>query len=114
MVSPAVDWKVGDQIVIGPTEYTADQHEQREITNITTDNDKNITFITINPPLNYFHYGSNRVTVTSTNLVESWTKTNNSEVDQTVDMRATVALLNRAIVIEGEDTDDWRGTIYST
>ena len=87
----AVDWKIGDQIVIGPSEFSPDTSEIRMIISI-----ENAGFeLILDLPLNFFHYGC-----PDTDLYL------NSE-GLTLDMRATVGLLSRNIMIQGDQEDNW-------
>ena len=76
-----VDWNVGDQIVIPPTEKNGNQYESKTITSIS-----NNQVITLDSPLSYFHYGDSGVTYTAS-------------FGTVLDMRAAVGLLTRSIQI---------------
>lgn len=96
-VVDAVDWEVGDEIVIAPSrapgrnstgdedDSFADEYEKRTITSITNDNKD----LMLNSGLTYRHTG---VTKPYSGNGQSWT----------VDMRAEVGLLTRNIKIQGD------------
>ncbi len=75
----AVNWRVGDKIVIAPSGTKAEQAEVRTIVNITGHQ------IRLNSPLNHQHFG--RI---------------DSIDGYVVDMRAEVGLLTRDIVLQGD------------
>ena len=78
----AVDWSVGNEIVIAPTEYNYSQHEKRRIAQISPDR----KLVTLDSPLNFFHYGDTNYTY-------------KSNFGQVLDMRGAVGLLTRKIQI---------------
>ena len=80
-VNDNVDWNVGDQIVIPPTELNGSEYETKTIVAIT-----NSKTITLDSPLSFFHYGDKEVTYTSS-------------FGTVLDMRASVGLLTRSIKI---------------
>ena len=75
-----VDWKVGDKIVIGPTEMNHSGFETRIITS------KSNNVITLDSPIQNFHYGDSDITY-------------QSNFGNVLDMRAGVGLLTRNIQI---------------
>lgn len=77
-----VDWKVGDEIVVGPSEFEYTQHEKRRVTAISSDK----KIITLDQPVSYFHYGDTNYTYAS-------------DFGQILDMRTAVGLLTRNIII---------------
>lgn len=85
-VEDATDWKVGDRIAIASTDYASSQAEEAAITAI------NGKTLTLDKPLKYMHFG-----VTQTYAA------------RTLESRAEVALLNRNIVIRGEETSSKDG-----
>ena len=76
-----IGWKVGDEIIIAPTERAWKEAEKMKIKDISADG-KNIT---VEQSFKYFHYGENGAT-----WKEEWI---------TLDMRASVGLLTRNIKI---------------
>ena len=85
-VPSTIDWKVGDLIVIAPSQRIETQYETRTIQAISNG------VITLDKALKYYHYGAASFT--------------------TLDMRTEVALLSRNIKVEGSDEDSWGGRIY--
>ena len=85
-----LDWAVGGRIVIGSSSTHHDQHEIGQIQAIDTTTGE----ITLTDQIKHFHYGS-----TSTVDV--------TEVSKTLDMRAEVGYVDRNIVINGSDEDEW-------
>ena len=77
-----IDWNIGDEIVVAPTEYNYTEHEKRKIVGISADK----KVVTLNSPLSFFHYGDP-------------THTYRSDFGQILDMRAAVGLLTRNIKI---------------
>ena len=78
----AVDWSVGSEIVIAPTESNYSHHEKRIIKNISADG----KILTLDTPLKYFHFGDSDITY-------------KAEFGTVLDMRASVGLLTRKIQI---------------
>lgn len=76
-----IGWKVGDEIIIAPTERAWKEAEKMKIKDISTDGKK----ITVEQAFKYFHYGESGVT-----WKEEWIS---------LDMRASVGLLTRNIKI---------------
>ena len=72
------DWKVGDELMISPTEKNAKEFEKVKIKSI---NGKKVGLFS---PIKYFHYGSNRTIPTQ---------------QGPLDMRAKIAHLTRNIQI---------------
>jgi hypothetical protein len=77
----AVDWRVGDRIVIASSALKADEAEERFVTAV------NGTAVSLNAPLQYQHFGQ----------LQTYD-------GKTVDQRAEVGLLSRNIVIQGDDS----------
>ena len=78
----AVDWSIGDEIVIAPTEFNYTEHEKRKIVGFSFDKKT----ITLDSRVNFFHYGDSNYTY-------------KSSFGQILDMRASVGLLTRKIQI---------------
>lgn len=78
----AVDWSIGNEIVVAPTEFNYTQHEKRKIVLISPDR----KLVTFDSPLRFFHYGDANLTY-------------QSDFGQILDMRAAVGLLTRNIQI---------------
>lgn len=98
-LSKAVDWQVGDEIVIASSdaylfknEDILKQNEERTITAISG----NKKTITLNKPLEYYHYGKVQQ---YTNGTQNWT----------LDERAEVGLLTRHIKIQGNANSTTNG-----
>lgn len=80
----AVDWKVGERIVIAPSGYFNYEVDERTIVDIDrTDPDKPV--ITVDSPLDYKHYAGIQ-----------WFD------DNFIEMRSEVALLTRNIIYRGD------------
>lgn len=75
-----VDWNVGDQIIIAPTEKNTSAFEKKTIVG------RNLNVITLDSPLVNYHYGDFGVTYTAS-------------FGTVLDMRAGVGLLTRSIQI---------------
>ena len=91
-VPNTVDWKVGDEIFIAPTQRISKEYETHTITAISGG------VITLDSKIKYYHFGASTVTKqTSYGLL---------------DMRAEVGLLTRNIKIQGSDEDYWGGRLY--
>ena len=93
----AVNWKVGDEIVIASSSYNYNDEEVRTITAISKSNSG--VLITLDSALDHRHYGEIE---TYGNGTRTWD----------IDMRAEVALLNRTVQIQGvasQDTDNFFG-----
>ncbi len=80
----AVDWRVGDQIVIAPSGTNAYQTEVRTITAVIGNQ------IKVNPAMTFHHFGKI-----------------DSVGEYAVDMRAEVGLLTRDIVLQGDASSDY-------
>jgi len=80
----AVDWEVGEEIVIAPTGYESFEAEVRIIAGIDRSNVDN-PIITLNDTLNYNHYAG----------VETYGS-------HSLEMRAEVGLLSRNVVFRGD------------
>lgn len=90
----ALNWEVGDQIVIASSSYDYTEQEVRIIDSIT-DNGDGTSTITLNAALAHRHYGA----------IETYDAGGS---EKSIDMRAEVALLSRNVKIEGlqsQDTD---------
>lgn len=79
------NWKVGDEVVISSTSYTHEEAEQRVIAAISADG-KTITF---EEPLEFKHHAGKDI-----------------YGDVEFEMRASVAVLTRNIVIQGDETSE--------
>ena len=91
----ALNWQVGDQIVVASSDYNYAHEDVRTITAITTQATTSV--LTLSSALTYRHYGQIE---TYSNPSRSWD----------IDMRAEVALLSRRIKIQGtQDTDSFFG-----
>ncbi|XP_026156055.1 fibrocystin-L-like [Mastacembelus armatus] len=86
-LTQAVDWQVGDEVVISTTSYSAWETEKRQITNMSADG----LVLTLNQPLTYTHIGET-YSVSGTSL--SYT------------LAADVGLLTRNIKIVGHEYPD--------
>ncbi|MDG2221373.1 MAG: hypothetical protein P8L85_08345 [Rubripirellula sp.] len=87
----AVNWEVGDQIVIASSSVNYADEEVRTL--IAVEDLGSLTRLTFEDPLDHRHFGE----------VEQY---GNGTRDWDIDMRAEVALLNRSITIRGTvDTD---------
>ena len=75
----AADWKIGNDIVIGPTGFDAKENEKKTITNIQGN------IVTLDSSLKFDHYGAPKATRETEFGV--------------LDMRGAVGLLSRNIVI---------------
>lgn len=82
----SVDWKVGEWIVIAPTDYDSTHAEERQIQAIDRTN-PNKPIITLDRPLDYKHYAGIQNFGTSGDFIE---------------MRAEVGLLTRNVVFRGD------------
>jgi hypothetical protein len=92
VVPNTIDWKVGDEIFIAPTQRISKEYETHTITAIAGGE------ITLDSKIKYYHFGASTVTKqTSYGLL---------------DMRAEVGLLTRNIKIQGSDEDYWGGRLY--
>lgn len=80
----AMNWRVGDQIVIAPSGTDANQTEVRTISMISGHQ------IRVTPPLTFKHYG--RIDTVS---------------GYAIDMRAEVGLLTRDIVLQGDNSSEY-------
>ena len=98
----ATDWLPGEEIVIGPTEFTSAGFENVTIANVTG----NIVFLAT--PLENFHYGSPKATATvdGSGLLNIGTGQSGG-----LDMRAGVGHLTRNIKIKGTTEDGLGGHI---
>ena len=85
----AVDWSIGSEIVIGPTEkfYNPEKRIIKDLLN-------GGRTIVADLPFEGFHYGSSEITY-------------KSDDGLILDMRATVGLLSRNIQIKGDKVEDW-------
>ncbi|KAM8966821.1 LOW QUALITY PROTEIN: fibrocystin-L [Pelodytes ibericus] len=87
-LATAVDWQVGEDILITTSSYSAWQTETRKIINISPDN----TNITLNASLTYTHVAETYQVPTTT---------------RNYTLAADVALLSRNIKIIGQDYPGW-------
>ena len=91
LVSPELDWDVGDEIYLAPTAMQMLHSDYRTIVSYEGG------LITLDEPLNFYHWGAAESTEADYNGV---------------DMRGEVILLNRNIKIQGEDVDGWGGQVF--
>jgi hypothetical protein len=91
-VSPGLDWKPLDRIVLMATAMQMDHFDYRTI--MSYDIDTGV--IELNKPLQFYHWGRARSTADEYNGV---------------DMRGEVVLLSRNVRVVGNDTDSWGGQI---
>ena len=91
-VPTTIDWKVGDEIFIAPSQRSYSDYETFVITAI------NNGVITLNQAVSHYHFGATAVTKTVSY--------------GTLDMRAEVGLLTRNIVIQGANEGTWGGRVY--
>jgi G8 domain len=82
VLKEAVDWRVGEKIVIASTALDPDQAEERQIVSVSPDRKT----VTLNQALVHSHFGQLQ-----------------TFEGKTLDERAEVALLSRNVVIEGDD-----------
>jgi len=87
-----LDWVVGDEIFLSATATQNRHGEYRTISAITGG------LITLNAPLDYYHYGDGDTT---------------GDLNG-VDARGEVILITRNILIQGEDKDGWGGQVMAT
>jgi len=90
-----VDWQVGEEIVIAPTDFEVDHAEPFTITAV--DNSGSHTILTLNTTTLYKHYAGTK-DYTGSNGVSS-------DKTKTLEMRAEVGLLTRNVVFKGADDD---------
>ena len=83
------DWVIGDEIVVAPTDYYYNQHEQRTIRNVTHEGSR----IHLDEPLYYDHWGSG-YTVEAPGTPHHGVE---------LPMAAEVGLLTRNVVVQGDD-----------
>ena len=88
----AVDWKMGDSIVIASTDFDCGQAEKVGITSVSGD----MKTFGISPALTYMHWGDS-------------IKYSNSYRDFFVDERAEVGLLTRNLKIQGDAASESTG-----
>ena len=93
-LSEAVDWVVGDKILVTSSRASWNEAEEREITSVSADR-RTVSFVT---PLAYPHNG-NQLTKTRASDGKSWT----------ADLRAEVGLLSRNVKIQGDDVSNVAG-----
>ncbi len=96
----ALNWEVGDQIVIASSSYDYTEQEVRVITAIT-DNGDGTSSLTLDAPLSYRHYGA--IETYGTTAAEG---TEAASRIYEMDMRAEVALLSRNIKVQGLESQD--------
>ncbi len=98
----AVNWEVGDEIVIASSSYDYREESVRTITAIV-DNADGTSSLTLDQPLTHRHYGE--IEVYGEHIHPG---TSDPQRTYEIDMRAEVALLSRNIKIQGlasQDTD---------
>ena len=88
-----LDWAVGDRIFLPPSTMNHTHSEYKTITAI------NAGTITLDTPLDYYHFGKAAST---------------ADIYNGVDIRNEVLLLTRNIVVRGEDKDGWPGHVLVT
>ena len=93
LVEPYLDWVEGDQIYLAPTALQHTHSEYRTIVSYVGNK------ITLDKPLNYYHWGADQSTADKYNGV---------------DMRGEVRLLTRNILVKGDPADSWGGQILVT
>lgn len=84
------NWAVGDKIFLAASTIAYKHSEYRTITEVIGG------LVTLDEPLNHYHWGAGSSTAPEYNGV---------------DMRTEVILLSRNILIQGEDLDGWGGQI---
>lgn len=89
-----VDWRKGDRLVLASTDFDMNQAEEREVVSVSG------RTVTLDRPLDFMHFGR-KLTYQNAALGQKFA----------IDQRGEVALLNRNIVIEGDETsvDSRRG-----
>lgn len=103
----AVNWEIGDQIVIASSSYDYTEEDVRTITAIAENVDGTRTILTLNEPLTNRHYGE--IETYGETTAEGTTAASQA---YEIDMRAEVALLSRNVKIQGvasQDTDGMFG-----
>ena len=95
-LNTTVDWQVGEEIVIAPTDFEVDHAEAFEITAVDNSNPSN-TVLTLNTTALYKHYAGS-TSFTGSNGI-------NADMTKTLEMRAEVGLLTRNVVYKGADDD---------
>lgn len=93
-LAEAVDWAVGDSIMVTSSRQSWSEAETRTITAVSAD----MKTVSFNTGLSYLHNGST-ITKTRSTDNKSWT----------VDMRAEVALLSRNVKIQGDAVSETAG-----
>ena len=93
-LSEAVDWAVGDKILVTSSRASWNEAEALEITSVSADS-KTVSFVT---PLAFPHNG-NQLTKTRASDGKSWT----------ADLRAEVGLLSRNVKIQGDEASKVAG-----
>jgi len=88
LVEAGLDYTAGDRLALLPTSYIADAQDDTVVSNY----DATTGLVTLNTPLNYYHWGANSSTAPDYNGV---------------DMRGEVLLLSSNIRIMGEDIESW-------
>jgi hypothetical protein len=84
-----VDWKVGEVIVIASSSLEYTEAEKRTISAITAADTQSVT-ITLDTSLEFLHYGD----------LETY------GTNDTIDMRAEVALLTRNVIVQGDENSE--------
>jgi hypothetical protein len=105
----AVDWKVGDQIVVAPTDFYNDgnftktsETEQLEVSSVTG------STVSLRAPLAKFRFGKLQyATDSGMSLTPGTLNSPDPKVPSILDERAEVGNLTRNIVIQGANDDLW-------
>lgn len=85
----AVDWNIGWEILIGPTEKSSNEYEKKVISDIINGGKT----LVLAEPIEFFHYGSNNFAYIS-------------DEGSHLDMRAVVGVLSRNIRIKGDKQEN--------
>ena len=88
IVEEGLDWQEGDQIYLAPSAMQHDHSEYRTIVSYVGSQ------ITLDEPLDHYHWGTGSSTGATYNGV---------------DIRTEVILLSRNVKITGDDADGWGG-----
>lgn len=93
IVEEGLDWQEGDQIYLAPSAMQHDHSEYRTIVSYVGSQ------ITLDEPLDHYHWGTGSSTGATYNGV---------------DIRTEVILLSRNVKITGDDADGWGGQVLAT
>ena len=96
----ALNWEVGDEIVVASSNFHYQEEDVRTITGIESLGSR--TRLTLNSPLTHRHYGE--IETYGQNLRAGSLPASNRPTS--IDLRAEVALLSRNIVVKGLDSQD--------